>query len=494
MRWLIRVITLAVLMDENLEPEMDGIQAMQKIKKNKPNLPVIIITGNKDYEESPDYELFKQAYAVMTKPISENQLQEILNNVKNFMLSSVNGESIDNTYKKTLIGENETQKFSFYNADAMDELNERLALLKKVTKADACALFKMNLGTREVSLVAKANIDDNNFDRVRRELRVSPVRDIAEDKKIIYENNVEADRKFDKMKGLTNFKSCIGVPLIVTGRDRYALFVFHSNQNYFINQYLETCKLTSYILSLILEKEKQSKAINKARGILIMGQLISGLIHDLRHPLQAITSSITVAEMASKSKNESEMIRGLESVKEACKQLNDSLDYFISALTGGNTDYADVKKVIKNAIETVKPSATILAVEVRDDLAYGVPSARISETALQHVIMNLLVNAIQQIADIEKVKNGWVKIDLDYVESDDLPIKIRVSDNGPGIHKRDMEEVFEMSFTTKPQGMGLGLYLCREILKLAGGRISIEKSIIFIGTTFLVELSVYKKQ
>jgi signal transduction histidine kinase len=69
-----------------------------------------------------------------------------------------------------------------------------------------------------------------------------------------------------------------------------------------------------------------------------------------------------------------------------------------------------------------------------------------------------------------------------------LPIKIRFSDNGPGIHGQHVDRLGELGFSTKKGGTGLGLFISRGLTESLGGRIRVEETAILVGTTFLVEL------
>jgi signal transduction histidine kinase len=85
---------------------------------------------------------------------------------------------------------------------------------------------------------------------------------------------------------------------------------------------------------------------------------------------------------------------------------------------------------------------------------------------LEQVIMNLLVNAFEALAGTqgERVVTLRVKAGVDSV-------CVEVLDNGAGIHPDDIERIFEPFFTRKPDGMGIGLSICRTIVEAHGGRI-----------------------
>jgi len=71
---------------------------------------------------------------------------------------------------------------------------------------------------------------------------------------------------------------------------------------------------------------------------------------------------------------------------------------------------------------------------------------------------------------------------------DKIYIQILVSDTGPGIHKCDWERIFEPGVSSKPEGTGMGLYICKDTVENLGGTIRVAQSILFVGTTFEVLL------
>ena len=68
------------------------------------------------------------------------------------------------------------------------------------------------------------------------------------------------------------------------------------------------------------------------------------------------------------------------------------------------------------------------------------------------------------------------------------PIQVRFSDMGPGIHGSHLERVFDLGFSTRPDGSGLGLFTTRRLIESMSGSITVEKSAMLLGVTFLVEL------
>jgi C4-dicarboxylate-specific signal transduction histidine kinase len=110
--------------------------------------------------------------------------------------------------------------------------------------------------------------------------------------------------------------------------------------------------------------------------------------------------------------------------------------------------------------------------------------------ALEQVLLNVLLNAVQQIAESHPEAGGWVhvQIDLPYEKNGQNFFGLKVEDNGPGIHAVLWDKVFEAGYTTRQDGSGIGLYISQNLMEEIGGRIYVEKSHILSGTTFGLEI------
>jgi signal transduction histidine kinase len=131
----------------------------------------------------------------------------------------------------------------------------------------------------------------------------------------------------------------------------------------------------------------------------------------------------------------------------------------------------------------------LTGIEVTTDYC-RLPRVSADEHQLQQVFMNIIVNAEQAINSAKKGGTILVKTERRNTEKEDLAV-IRISDDGPGIDRRNAERVFDPFFTTKPvgQGTGLGLSIAYGVIKEHGGSIRIE-CLPGNGATFIVELPV----
>ena len=87
---------------------------------------------------------------------------------------------------------------------------------------------------------------------------------------------------------------------------------------------------------------------------------------------------------------------------------------------------------------------------------------------LQQVILNLIMNAVEAMSEItDGPRELLIRTDTDESES----IMVAVQDSGPGVKPEDLHRLFTPFYTTKPQGMGMGLAICRSIIEAHGGRL-----------------------
>jgi signal transduction histidine kinase len=125
------------------------------------------------------------------------------------------------------------------------------------------------------------------------------------------------------------------------------------------------------------------------------------------------------------------------------------------------------------------------------------------KTGFEQLLLNILLNAAQQINLSQPLRlegNGDIVVDFSVKaeESKIMEAIIDVYDNGPGIHRKDFERVFNIHFTTKPDGCGMGLDICRQIVSgvtvgQSRGRVFVKRSVLLGGTVFEIALPVIKR-
>jgi C4-dicarboxylate-specific signal transduction histidine kinase len=125
----------------------------------------------------------------------------------------------------------------------------------------------------------------------------------------------------------------------------------------------------------------------------------------------------------------------------------------------------DIKSTMEDILQLVHSDIVMRRVALEVDLAPDLPPVRGDRVQLQQVALNLLINAFEAVQDLD-LERRRVRL---QTSRQDGHIVISVVDQGRGVPEDDMARVFEPFYTTKPDGMGLGLPICRTIAMSHGG-------------------------
>jgi signal transduction histidine kinase len=131
-------------------------------------------------------------------------------------------------------------------------------------------------------------------------------------------------------------------------------------------------------------------------------------------------------------------------------------------------DAVSINDAILEVVALTRTEAANNGVSVRTKLAEGLPPVQGDRVQLQQVMLNLIVNAIQSMSGVE---DGNRELHVSTVSIEPEGMCVAVRDTGPGLSPQSLSRLFEPFYTTKPEGMGLGLSICRSIIEAHGGRL-----------------------
>lgn len=250
----------------------------------------------------------------------------------------------------------------------------------------------------------------------------------------------------------------------------------------------EIARLAKSFDRLLARLEEARRKLARSARLATVGQLSASIAHELRNPLSGIQMNARVLadEMAKAGLSDSSLDR---IIREA-DRMNLYLEELLS-LAGGNTPEHDrphdLEQLPQVCLDEVGDSVvTLLAgrcrhggVEVRCQWDTDAVRVRADETQIRQVILNLVLNALDAMP-----AGGTVT--LATRPGDKGTVRFSVADTGKGVRSPDSGDVFDPFVTTKPGGVGLGLYICRRNVERHGGRIGFDSS--DHGATFWFEL------
>jgi C4-dicarboxylate-specific signal transduction histidine kinase len=131
-------------------------------------------------------------------------------------------------------------------------------------------------------------------------------------------------------------------------------------------------------------------------------------------------------------------------------------------------DRFDVNEAIRNAIILTRGEVVKIGASIQTQLAEPSPFSRGDQVQIQQVMVNLIVNAVQAMSgDGNSRRELQIRTETDEAEC----VRVGVRDTGPGLAPESLPRLFEPFYTTKAEGMGMGLAICRSIVEAHGGRL-----------------------
>jgi len=232
---------------------------------------------------------------------------------------------------------------------------------------------------------------------------------------------------------------------------------------------------------------RQRADLAHAARLTSVGELTASIAHEINQPLGAILSNAEAAELFldSDPPKLDRVRRILQDIREEDHRAS-AVIREVRALARKQPLQAQplsVNGVVGDVLPLVEADARRRGVAVEADLDTGLPEVSGDRTQLQQVVLNLALNALDALGPTGSGRRR-VKI---RTQAEDGQVELSVSDTGPGLTEAEIHRLFESFFTTKAQGLGLGLSIVRSIVEGHGGRVTGENNA-GPGATFRVRL------
>ena len=222
-----------------------------------------------------------------------------------------------------------------------------------------------------------------------------------------------------------------------------------------------------------LEVARQRHDLAHLARVTALGELSSSLAHELTHPLTAILSNAQAAQrfLADDDVDLDEVREILNDIVTQDQRAGEVIHGLRLMLKKGelqeHCDDVDLNEVIRDIVNLMRSDLINRNVTVDIDLAQNLPAITGDRVQLQQVLLNLALNGCEAMGDYNSSERRL----LIASQWENGAVQVSVADCGSGIPEEKMQQVFERFFTTKKEGMGLGLSVCRTIIDAHRGKI-----------------------
>lgn len=209
-----------------------------------------------------------------------------------------------------------------------------------------------------------------------------------------------------------------------------------------------------------------------AGRVATVGELTASLAHELNQPLTAILSNAQAGQrILGTAPADLEVVREiLNDIVEDNKRAGDVIRRLRSLLRKGRREVKalDLNEAVGEVARLVGGDALVRGLAIQLELDPGLPLVLGDRVQLQQVALNLVLNAMDA---MQNARTGQRALLLRTARDGAKTVRVEVSDSGAGVSEGDLDKIFQAFYTTKPDGMGLGLAITRSIVEAHGGRL-----------------------
>ena len=218
-------------------------------------------------------------------------------------------------------------------------------------------------------------------------------------------------------------------------------------------------------------QHEQERQLQRSARLASVGEMASTLAHELNQPLMALSNFALAARTIASQAQMDVLVSALDDMVEQSQRASEIVQRvrgFINPRRG-SYEACDVHAVIAHSLALLRSELERQSVTVVQRLSGALPPVRGNRVLLEQVLINLLQNAVQAMHAVPAAQRV---IDIETVLLEHA-VSIRVGDTGPGVPEAVLGQVFTPFFSTKPEGLGLGLNICRTIVEAHGGHLTV---------------------
>jgi C4-dicarboxylate-specific signal transduction histidine kinase len=275
------------------------------------------------------------------------------------------------------------------------------------------------------------------------------------------------------------FRAGLIVPLLKDNEIVGIITLGRKQKQPFTDKQISLCKDFAAQAAIALEstrRERQYREMQSelahANRVATVGQLTASIVHEIKQPITAGRTYVAAAmRFLDKGPPDlAEVRKTLACIMNENGRVSDIVDRIGALIRKAppRKEVVDLNAAIMEVTALTRSEAVKTGVTVGTQLAAELPRIQCDRVQLQQVMLNLILNAIQSMSGVED-GNRELHISTVSIEPEGMCVSVR--DTGHGLRPESLPRLFEPFYTTKPDGMGIGLSICRSIIEAHGGRL-----------------------
>jgi len=294
-----------------------------------------------------------------------------------------------------------------------------------------------------------------------------------------YIADVAHDVNFPRVSvaGREGLHAAFAVPILLAG-DVLGVMEFFSHENRQPDRdLLDMMATIGSQIGQFIERKQAEEALHRTQAelahvtrVATLGEVTASIAHEINQPLAAVVNNATACLHWLAAQNLEEARQSAEFVIADGHRAGEIIDRIraLSKKAPSRRDWVDINETIREVIALARSEVRSNGVALRTRLGDALPLILGDRVQLQQVILNLLMNAIEAMHGIDDAPR---ELSISSARADAQRVLVAVRDSGHGLHPGGLDRLFHAFYSTKPQGMGMGLAISRSIVEAHGGRL-----------------------